>query len=193
MKAKLFKDIDPENPFAKLYTWEAPERVWKQKTRTWYVSYSLFFIIIIAFLALLGEFVLIVAILAFVFLWFIQGAVPPQIVETTITTLGIRTFNKLFRWRNIKKFWFSDKDDHKFLNLEVSEDDNPRFTKRVSLVLKENSDQDIFEILIQYVDYGEKDELGFNPLMKILHGSYIPVTNYLPETEEDAEYLEFPK
>lgn len=193
MKAKVFKEIDPENPFAKLYSWESPERVWKQKTRAWYISYSLFFLVIIAFLALIGEFILIIAIIAFVFLWFIQGAVPPHMVETTITTLGIRTFNKLFRWRNVKNFWFSKKDDNKFLNLEISEDDNPRFTKRVSLVVNGNDDRDIFEILVQYSDYAEKDELGFNPLMKILHGSYIEVSHYLPENLDEPEYLEFPK
>lgn len=191
MKSELFKEIDPENPFAKLYTWEAPERVWKPKARSWYVSYSLFFVVVIAFLALIGEFILIIAILAFVFLWFIQGAVPPQIVETTITTLGVRTFNRLFRWRNIKKFWFSKKDDHKFLHLEVSEDDNPRFTKRVSLVLNGDIDMEIFQILVQYSDYGEKNELGYNPLMKILHGTYIEVSNYLPENKEEQEYLQF--
>ncbi len=191
MKPKLFTEIDPENPFTKLFTWESPERMWSPKTKQWYVSYSFFFVVIIGLLALVSEYVLIVAVVAFVFLWFIQGAIPPQIVEHTITTLGIRSFNKLFRWRNIKHFWFSEKENTKFLNLEVAEDENPNYVKRVSLIVNDGDDKEIFKILIQYLDYGEREEIGFNPLMRLIHGRHVEVSEYLPKSKED-EYIKYP-
>lgn len=60
------------------------------------------------------------------------------------------------------------------------------------LVVNGNEDQEIFELLIQYLDYGEIDELGFNPMMRLLHGKHIDVSTYLPENQEEPEFIELP-
>src|SRR5690606_31691562 len=137
MALSLYTDLktEQESVFKKLHEWEAPERSWTPKTRSWYVTYSLFFALIVLIAAILREYILILAVIAFAFLWFVQGSIPPQIATYTITSIGIKAFEKLFRFRNIKHFWFSEKNDL-FLNLEIVEDDNPNFVKRVSLIIK---------------------------------------------------------
>jgi GGDEF domain-containing protein len=60
------------------------------------------------------------------------------------------------------------------------------------LVVNGNEDQEIFELLIQYLDYGERDELGFNPMMRLLHGKHIDVSTYLSENQEEPEFIELP-
>ena len=179
---KLFTTITDDNPFKKLYSWSSPERLWVKKDRAWYVSYSLFFIVLIAFLALLGELLLILTVLAFVLLWFVQGATPAQTIEHTITSLGIRTFDTFYRWQNIKHFWFSKKGNITLLNLETFEDKNPDFVKRISLLLTERQDEEIFKILISFLDYGDKKELSFNPIMQIINGAHIDSSEYLDES-----------
>jgi len=181
MVKKLFTSIEDENPFKKLYSWISPERHWVKKERGWYISYSLFFVILIAFLAMLQEYLLILAVLAFVFLWFVQGATPPQIIEHTITSLGIRTFDTFYKWRDIKHFWFSKKSGIIYLNLETVEDSKPDLTKRICLLVNDNQDEDIFKILILHLDYGDKKEIGYSPILQLLHGEYFNSDKYLED------------
>jgi hypothetical protein len=188
MKNQLFTQLN-RSSFSKLYEWRSPERVWVPKARSWYVSYSLFFVILIAILALLSEYILILAIIAFVFLWYVQAAIPPHEVEHIITSMGVRTFDQLFKWENIKYFWVSEKKGVKLLHLDYFTDDNPDFTKRLSLLLNhEEQDKEVFEIIIKFISYGNKDQVSFNPILQFLQGEYIDMKRYLPEST-DAEIL----
>jgi len=182
MAKKLFTTINDDNPFKKLYSWSSPERQWFKKDRAWYLTYSLFFIVLIAFLALLGELLLILAVLAFVLLWFVQGATRPQMVEHTVTSLGLRTFETFYKWQNINHFWFSKKGNTLLLNLETFEDKRPDYTKRITLLLNDNQDEELFKILINYLDYGDKKEIGFTPLTQVISGQYFDSQKYLDES-----------
>jgi hypothetical protein len=166
----IFKDI---------YEWRAPERLWTPKTRAWYVTYSFFFISIIFIAALLQEYIFIVAIITFSFLWFIQGSTPPNIVKYQITSLGIRAYEKLYRWKEIKHFWFSEKDEVYFLNIDLDNEENPRIEKRISLIINDNADIEIFNILIKNIDYGDTQEVNFNILTQIITGKHIDIAKYL--------------
>lgn len=190
MDKKLFTDLKEKNPFTKLYTWKSPERHWFPKDRSWYISYSLFFVILIAFLALIGEFILIILVLAFVFLWFAQGATPPETIEHTITSLGIRTFDTFYKWRNIKHFWFSHKSGITYLQLETFDDAKPDFIKRVSLLVNENGDEEIFPVLVKYVDYGDEKEIGYNIFMSVINGEYFNQNRYLKESSDEYPFEE---
>ena len=191
MAHKLYRILKDENPFKKLYTWESPERHWFPKNQMWYISYSLFFVSIIFLMALLGEYLFIVTILAFVFLWFVQGATKPQVIEHTVTSLGIRTFGNFYKWKNIKHFWFSQKSNVIYINLEVFEDVKPEKIKRISLLLNEGVDFDLFKIFIKHVDYSEKQEINFNPITQLINGEYFEAERYIEKDEtsfnEDQE------
>lgn len=189
MAKKLFTSIQDDNPFKKVYSWTSPERHWVKKDRAWYLTYSFFFVVLIAFLALLSEYIYILAVLAFAFLWFAQAATPPQMVEHTITSLGIRTQETFFKWSNIKHFWFSEKSNILYLNLETIEDKNPNLVKRVSLLLNPGQDEEIFNILIKFIDYGSKQDIGYNILLQVLQGEYFDSSKYLAEDPNNLESL----
>lgn len=180
MRTQLFTNLE-ESDFATLFTWRSPERHWVKRERAWFVSYSLFFVIVIAIAVLLGEYVLIVAIVAFAFLWFVQASVPPETIEHRITNTGINTFGQLFKWKNINHFWFSKKHNLKYLNLEVVEDDSPNYIKRFSLIVNGEDDVQIFKKLITKIDYGDKIEIAYNPLTFLLYGKHLTISNYLPD------------
>ncbi len=182
MNKKLHTQIVKENPFQELYSWVSPERYWVKKTKGWYVTYSFFFIVIVAFLALLGEYILIIAVLAFLLLWFIQGSSEPQDIEHLVTSLGVKTFERLYAWSNIKGFWFSEKNGVTFLNLETFEDDKPDFVKRVTLLLNGN-DIEVFNVLAKFIKYLDKKDIDFNFLMFFIHGEYIDPSMFLNNPE----------
>lgn len=187
--SRLFTSISGSKVFEKLYSWEAPEREWSRKDRGWYVAYSLFFILVIAFAAILNEFIFIIAVIAFTFLWFTQAAIPPEIVEHTLTTLGVRTYGKIFKWKNIKHFWFGRRNGIMFLHFEIVDEETFNTTRiqRLSLIIHDEDEEKIFKILINYVDYGDRDEVGYNILTKMINGVYIDISKYLPEEYIEAE------
>ena len=137
----------------------------------------------------MGEYILIVAVLAFMLLWFVQATVPPQIVEHIITGLGIKSFGKLYKWSDIKVFWFAKKENVVHLNLDILNEDKPDalFRRRISLLLNDGDDKQIFDVLIKFIDYGNKDEIGFNIFAQLLYGHYIDIMTYLPEEAEIIE------
>lgn len=178
---------------SKLYEWSAAERFWTPKDKPWFVTYSLFFVVIIAMAAILGQYIFILAVIAFVFLWFTQAAIPPERVTHSVNTLGVKTFGHLYKWRDIKHYWFSTKHGINYLNLDIVDDKNPSNdrTRRLSLLLENNEDMELFFVLMNYADYGDKDEIGYNIIAKAIHGQYIPITFYLPEDNlTQEEYIE---
>ena len=189
MKTKLFTDMgSSDSLFTKLFEWESPERHWLPKEKSWYVTYSLFFVLLILVSVLIGEYILVVAIIAFAFLWFVQGSTPPSMVQHTITTLGVKTYDKLYKWKNIKHYWFSESKSGKLLNLEIVDDNKPDFVKRLSLVLNKGDDVSVFTAMNKFADYGDKDEIGFNILDQLTHGKHVPLDSYLQE--KDSKPLE---
>jgi hypothetical protein len=183
MRNRLFTRLDNKESLGSIFTWEAPERHWTPKDRAWYVIYSFFFVMLIALAALLAEYFLIMAIVAFVFLWFTQAAVPPEIVNHSITFLGIRTYGKLYKWKSIKHYWFSYKDDVTFLNLDINDVDNEDLNyykkQRLSLIIEQTDMHKIFDMLIDHVDYGDTDEIGYNVLARAIHGNYVDIMKFL--------------
>jgi hypothetical protein len=180
MNTGLFTKLEEDkNVFKNLYTWAAPERYWEKKDKAWYVGYSLVFVLIILVLAVLGEFIMILGVLAFMFLWFAQAYIPPRIVEHSITTIGIRAYEKLYKWSEINNFWFSRKNGVVLLHLEQPIE-NSKVTTRVTLIIDdENEDEQVFEILMRFIEYGRKDEVGYNILARIINGEYIEIEKYM--------------
>lgn len=191
---KLHTEIETKNPIEYLYSWKAPERHWKPKDRAWYVIYAFFFTVLVAFLALINEWVLILAVVAFAFLWFVQGSVEPQTTEHIISSVGIKTFNKLYRWNEIKNFWFSQKKDFITLNLDLLDVEKPDafFKRRLSLIIKNEDIDKIFELLFNFIEYGDPEDVGTNLFTDIVYGKHVSIEEFMikPIEENLEEVIE---
>ena len=183
---KLFTDIETTNPIKYLVSWKAQERFWEEKDRAWYVTYAFFFTVIIALLALIGEWVLIIAVLGFAFLWFIQASVEPPIVEHIISSVGIKTYGRLYKWSDIKCFWFSTKKDSVILNLDLNSEDKPDavFKRRLSLIIDTEDEKKFFGILFNYIEYGDEEEVGVNILNRLIYGKYVNIEAFMNKNME---------
>lgn len=179
---KLHTDFkNDDEPIRYIIEWESPDRLWKEKDRAWFVVYSFFFVVVIAMLFLMGEFLLIILVLAFMFLWYVQGTIPPTIVKHVISTLGIKTEKKLYKWKDIDSFWFSTKEDAYFLNLEVIPEDskNSEYKRRVSILVNQSDYKQIFNLLIKNLDYGSREKIGVNILNRFVYGDYVEVDDFM--------------
>jgi hypothetical protein len=182
----------PKQLFNRLYSWSSPEREWEPRNRQWYVLYSLFFILIIFVTVILAEYLLTLAIIAFIFLWFTHASIPPDIMEHTITTIGVKTFDKIYKWKQIKHYWISEKSGIVYLNLDIIENpEKPDFIRRLSLILNDEDEDEVFYNLLNYLDYGDRDEIGYNIFTKLLHGKHRELSHYLQdEAYTQEQYLE---
>lgn len=179
--ATLYTNLgqETEGVFKKVYEWDAPERQWTPKSKAWYVIYSLFFVSVIFIAALIQEYIFILAIIAFAFLWFVQGSIAPEIAHYTITSMGVKMLEKLYRWDDIKHFWFSIKSDTVYLNLEISDNPDSDIIKRYPLIINPEDMQKIFDILILNCDYGDKDEVSYNIFTNFISGKYFDISEFM--------------
>ena len=134
------------------------------------------------------------AVLSFVFLWFTHASIPPEIVEHTITNIGIKTFDKLYKWDQIDHYWFSEKEGIIFLNLDITEQrESSDFMRRLSIIINNEDEEEIFFTLLEYIDYGDKDEISYNSLARIVHGKHMDISKYLPnQVYSQEQYLDLP-
>lgn len=93
-----------------LYSWEAPIRTkfaFDKKTFLIIVAVALGFIL---YLAVLGQYGLMFAIMALLFFIYVAGTTEPITVEHSITTRGIDSMDKLYEWYMLENFWFAKKN-----------------------------------------------------------------------------------
>jgi len=189
-RRKLFTELKSTG-FNTLYEWTAPDRLWKEKNKSWFVKYGLIFSFFILFAALIGQFLFLITILCFAFLWYIQGIIPPEYSRISLTNLGVKAFGRVIKWQEIKHFWFSEKNGEFLLNLDtlVPFSNNEMRVERVSLVVNNYTlVKEIFSIIVEHCDYGDKEEVGFNFLLEILLGKHISMDEFLDkEIIEDSK------
>lgn len=186
----LFTKLEEtENMFKIVFSWTSPDRHWEPKGRFWYVSYSIFFILLIAVNVILQNYIFIILIIAFAFMWFLQATVPPVIMEHSITSLGIRTYGKVFKWKSVKHFWFSNKNNVVYLNLEILDEYFTRSDRiqRLSIIIERENMEKLFDIIVNRIDYGDRDEVGYNFIDRLSIGKYIDISFFLYFEDDSQE------
>ena len=164
-----------------LLSWEAAERIWRPKTQIWYLKYAILILVLIFVAARMGYYVAIVALCAFMVLWFLQGSIQPWILKHKLTTKGVFTNNTMISWSEIKCFWFAEKDNHTILYLDFPKDTE---APRLTLLVSEGLDQEIFDICSRYLTYGDLDIVEYNIFTQLIYGKYIPITRYVPDLDD---------
>lgn len=165
-------------PIKTIVTWEAPDRVFFERSRLFYVVVSLIFIIAIAIAALLQEILLIIAIIALMFLVYLSSTIKPALVKHEITNKGIKSANSIWLWKEIKGFWLSRRGNFNILLIDLVETATPN---RLMLLLGTTDPQAIVKLLIRHIPYLNKQQIGEDFINVFTLGEYQPVTRYLEE------------
>src|SRR3990167_6020313 len=77
----------------------------------------------------------------------LQATVEPEKTEHKITTRGVKTGEKLYKWEELSRFWFTDKWGQQILNIDT----RLRFPSRLIMLLADQSQDKIKEILGKYL------------------------------------------
>ncbi|MCH7951598.1 hypothetical protein IH980_02595 [Patescibacteria group bacterium] len=92
-----------------LLTWKAPVRPFKKRDRDYYTTIAAIAFLVIIILGFLREFLLIAVVIAFAFVSYVFAAIPPEKTEHKLTNRGIRSADKLYRWIDLRRYWYSEK------------------------------------------------------------------------------------
>ncbi len=152
----------------KLFEWETLDRyMFDIQSKSFWVILVLVLLFIL-YLALLGEYYFMAAVIAITFFVYVAGTNKPIKVKHKITSRGIDTGNKLYEWYMFDNFWFSIKNGQYMLIVET----RLRLPKALILLL-DGADKDAIFVLLQdkilYKDIRKQSKID-----SLAYGIYIP-------------------
>jgi hypothetical protein len=162
-------------PLRTILTWKAPERVYTQRGRRWYVTVAFISVIIIAYAALTGNYLLILSLIALLSLMYAMNIIPPKIVEHEITNKGLKTMDRIYTWNKIEGFWVSEREGHKMLNVNLFDEG----VSKMILLLDEKQAPQIVTEMVKWVDYINPGGTRQDIISRYTDGKHLPLTDFL--------------
>lgn len=145
----------PKEPEKDLLTWQAPTRPYKKRNKEYYTTIASIVFLVAVILLFLKEWLLIAVIISLAFVSYVLASVKPDMTEHKITTWGIVTGEKKYKWENLARFWFSEKFTHILLHIDTS----LSFPRQLIMIVDSHKN-DIEKILAKYIT-SEKPEATF--------------------------------
>ncbi|MBN1331563.1 hypothetical protein JW978_01605 [Candidatus Dojkabacteria bacterium] len=167
--------LEEAAPLQTLLKWKAPERLYTQRGRPWYVTVAFITVIIIAYSALTGNYLLIVALITLLILLYAMNALPPRVIEHEITNKGLKTFDKIYTWNKIEGFWVSKRAGQFVMNIDLFDES----IGRMILLLDPKQASEIVGELVKRVDYINPGGTGQDIISKLTEGKHVPITEFL--------------
>jgi len=164
-----------------LHRWEAPNRLFKERSRGYYVGISLIAVLVIAFGALAREILLIFVTIGVLVLLYVSSTVKPRIIQHEITNKGIRSGSQLYTWKNILGFWTSRRDGQLLLIVDLVQTFTPN---RVILLMGSGDPRTIVKTLIRHSAYLNQKQASVDIVNVFTVGEYLPITAWVEKQVE---------
>jgi len=136
-----------------LYRWKAPVRPFKKRDRDYYTTIAAIAFLIIIILGFLREFLLIAVVIAFAFVSYVLAAVKPEETEHQLTSRGIRTADKLYRWADLRRYWLSEKYGQAMVMVQTA----MLFPGQLLMLLPEADKEKVRKILNEHLPYEQPE------------------------------------
>jgi hypothetical protein len=156
------KGNEPEKD---LFSWIAPSRPFKTRSREYFVT-------LFAITGLIGLILFIaegpmpvVLLIAIVFLFYVLSTVKPDDITYKITNKGVRVAEKLTEWNLLGRFWFNRRFDSSVLTIETA-----ILPGRLELVIKAEDEEEIKKALSAYLTYEEVKPTGVEKVANWVSG-----------------------
>lgn len=137
-----------------LFTWKAAQRVFKKRSREYFTTIGAIVVLVCLILLFVQEFLLIAVIGSISFVAYVLATVEPESTEHEISTRGVRTGGKFFRWDELGRFWLDESLGQRILHIETY-----KVFPRQLVFLVEDPDK-MKDLLSPYL-LQEKPEPGF--------------------------------
>lgn len=154
-----------------MFTWVAPSRPFKRRSRKFYVT--IFSIVgIISIILFIAEGIMpVILLVSFIFLFYVLSTVPPEDIEYKITNKGVKIAGKETAWSDIVRFWFATRSGGDVLIFSTT-----MFYGRMELVIRPEIKERLRKEISTYVPY---EEMPPSLMDKIVNW----IAEKLPESE----------
>ena len=139
--------------FKEIFSWEAPERPFKRRSKEFWTTLLSLVLLISLILFFAKEYFLIATIFALVFLFYILSTRPPQKITYRITNQGIFWGQAKYEWPVLHSFWIEEENGQAILNVATY----LNFPKRLILPLGEEDEKVLREILENFLPYEQPE------------------------------------
>ena len=130
-----------------LLQWKSPARVFKERPREFFTTIGAIVVLVCLILLFVKEFLLMAVVIAFTFAAYAYATVKPEDVDHEISTRGIRTGGRFFRWDELGRYWFEDAGVRRLLVVETF----LRFPKSLYLIIKKEDEDKVKALVSPYV------------------------------------------
>ena len=138
-------------PAKDLYIWLAPERPFKKRSKEYFTTVAAIALLLAVILLFIKEWLLIAVIIAFMFVSYALATVPPQTTTNKITTRGVYIDEKIYKWSQLNRFWFSQKWNSNIIHFET----NLSFPHHLQLIMEKNKQEFLKKIVEKYILFDE--------------------------------------
>ncbi len=150
--AEKQKDTPHTPQIRTLFSWEAPGRPFKQRTRLFFTNGILIVLLLEIILFFFHEYMLMFVIMSLLFVTFALNTVPPRNFKYKITNGGITIEDHFFLWQELYDFYFKKRFD----SIEILHIRTKAFLPgEITLTLGESQADHIKSILLHYLPYRE--------------------------------------
>ena len=153
----------------KLFEWSAFDRYQFKFDNKGFLIVVVLSLLFSLLLAILGNYLLMAAILSMLFLLYVAGTTKPLKVKHRITARGIETGDKLYEWYMLDSFFFTKREETILLIVRTK----LNFPKALILLVNSKDKDPIFVLLQEKILYEDIKKWGW--LDKMSYGEYIPL------------------
>ncbi len=147
------QEVIPSKEEKTLFEWGALKRPYQKKDKEFWVTVLSILGLVSLILVFVKEFFLILALLGFVFLYYVLTTVQPEKSKYKITNKGIYiSSSEKLDWGVLKRFWINEKWNYQVLNIETW----LKFPRVISLVIPKKEKEEIIELLEKYIPQEEE-------------------------------------
>lgn len=139
------------DPVKTYLTWTAASRPYRKKDRSYFTTVAIIVILLILISILAREFLLVGVLLAFAFVTYVLGFVPPEDVEYKISGQGVTIGGHFYFWDDLDSFWFSEKEGQRILHVLT----HLRFPAQLMVVLGSASEEEVKKIIARFLPFHE--------------------------------------
>lgn len=107
-------------PAQDLLEWKAASRPFKKRGREYFSTIAAIVLLVAIILLFLKEWLLIGVIISIIFVAYVLATVEPEELTHKITTRGVKTGDKTYRWEWLQRFWFTEKWGHQIIHFETT-------------------------------------------------------------------------
>jgi len=140
-------EVLPVKELKILLSWKAPLRPFRRRNTEFWTTVLAIIFLISLILFFLKELLLIATIFSLTFVYYVLSTVPPEEIEYQLTSRGVRFAQFEYPWENFYRFWISQKEGQKILNIEG----RAGFTGRLMLMLGNQDENKVKEIIAKYL------------------------------------------